>query len=1083
MRESAEVPDLFGDMSTDLPEPTTPRQTGAIKNVDPLAWLHESGIEVVDNPESPSYDLFDAENAHLGLQDASAADPLGWLQGYGGDEMLTEAAAEENAQPDRGNEQAPATGDDDADPLAWLNETDANMVGVESTASSGSGDDPLDWLADETLLDEALSLEELVESPNASQVSNPDASSVGEDGQEDMSDEHDNNLDWLNSDDEEPEGGELPEWLTEMPVNESTPSAEDEIPDWMSDLSSEEEPQAEAQSSDMDMEAEPAGADMPDWLSDMSPEQESQAEDEPEQSDDIEWMSEVGVQEIEVANTESMSADLPDWLSDVSPEEEPLAETEAEPADGDEFEWMSEVGGDQQTDELEFEPAEANVDVPDWLSDVSPEEQPLAETEAEPADGDEFEWMSEVGSDQQTDEPEFEPAEANVDVPDWLSDVSPEEEPLAETEAEPADGDEFEWMSEVGSDQQTDEPEFEPAEANVDVPDWLSDVSPEEEPLAETEAEPADGDEFEWMSEVGSDQQTDEPEFEPAEANVDVPDWLSDVSPEEEPLAETEAEPADGDEFEWMSEVGSDQQTDEPEFEPAEANADVPDWLSDVSPEEEPLAETEAEPADGDEFEWMSEVGSDQQTDEAEFEPAEANVDVPDWLSDVSPEEEPLAETEAEPADGDEFEWMSEASEEPEEVAALRAEGDDLEIIDGIGPATAEALRQAGITTFTQIAEMSPAELHHIVTVDQHVPMVVDTTESWPQQAQYLVDGDIQGFYAYQHYLVGGRLPEQESPDTETEMMEEFPANEGEAVLDDENSFEWMSEDVDDAVSATQEDIPDWLSEVSPSDEESSEPEPESETPDWLSSAAPRAAETARLDEPEEIYEWETELGLDNSEQETESGDALPDWLNHIQSQQQSDTISEPVDSTLGNEFSWIDDINAPIEEEGTSPEPILAEVDEQGEDDFSFDDTEEADLSDESATSEVPAAPTPANNAPDWLNAMVPGLDVDYDAPEDEPIEQSFIEMPDGGSNEQIEQVAPIRNRREFDWLNNIVEEESQQINAIQDKGRRRFIFSRQPAWLRRPTEGREAAPKGKSTMVNDDDFDDDVDVPPWLQ
>src|SRR6185369_13475965 len=39
-----------------------------------------------------------------------------------------------------------------------------------------------------------------------------------------------------------------------------------------------------------------------------------------------------------------------------------------------------------------------------------------------------------------------------------------------------------------------------------------------------------------------------------------------------------------------------------------------------------------------------------------------------------------------------------------------------------------------------------------------------------------------------------------------------------------------------------------------------------------------------------------------------------------------------------------------------------------------------------------MPASPAPASNAPDWLNAMVPGLDVDYDAPEDEPVETEYL-------------------------------------------------------------------------------------------
>ena len=108
----------------------------------------------------------------------------------------------------------------------------------------------------------------------------------------------------------------------------------------------------------------------------------------------------------------------------------------------------------------------------------------------------------------------------------------------------------------------------------------------------------------------------------------------------------------------------------------------------------------------------------------------------------------------------------------------------------------------------------------------------------------------------------------------------------------------------------------------------------------------------------------------------------------------------------------------------------------------------------------------------------MVPGLDVDYDAPEDEPIEESYVEEP----ADSAEKIAPIQNKREFDWLMNIVEEETQQVRAIPDSGKqRRFVFSRQPAWLRQPTETNEKS-SSTPTATQDDDFDD-VDLPPWLQ
>jgi hypothetical protein len=141
-----------------------------------------------------------------------------------------------------------------------------------------------------------------------------------------------------------------------------------------------------------------------------------------------------------------------------------------------------------------------------------------------------------------------------------------------------------------------------------------------------------------------------------------------------------------------------------------------------------------------------------------------------------------------------------------------------------------------------------------------------------------------------------------------------------------------------------------------------------------------------------------------------------------------------------------------------------------------------------------APAAPAPAENAPDWLNAMVPGLDVDYEAPEDAPIETEYIQSAAQRREEAAAVPAPSR-ARDFEWLNQIVAEEAlQPESAQQPAARRRFVFSRQPVWLRQPAEGQSAKPTAAQQAVDeDDDFpgwlkdddadDKDFDLPPWLQ
>lgn len=103
---------------------------------------------------------------------------------------------------------------------------------------------------------------------------------------------------------------------------------------------------------------------------------------------------------------------------------------------------------------------------------------------------------------------------------------------------------------------------------------------------------------------------------------------------------------------------------------------------------------------------------------------------------------------------------------------------------------------------------------------------------------------------------------------------------------------------------------------------------------------------------------------------------------------------------------------------------------------------------------------PVPASNAPDWLNAMVPGLDLDYevDGAEDEFSDEVFA----ASDNETS---ASGGSTGGYDWLTEIVEEElrppvtmpepvrptSETAAAPLEGSRQRFSFDRAPLWLRR--------------------------------
>ncbi|MCL4247841.1 MAG: tetratricopeptide repeat protein [Anaerolineae bacterium] len=109
-----------------------------------------------------------------------------------------------------------------------------------------------------------------------------------------------------------------------------------------------------------------------------------------------------------------------------------------------------------------------------------------------------------------------------------------------------------------------------------------------------------------------------------------------------------------------------------------------------------------------------------------------------------------------------------------------------------------------------------------------------------------------------------------------------------------------------------------------------------------------------------------------------------------------------------------------------------------------------------------------PAPNAPDWLNAMVPGLDIDYEASEDEPLETAF-ETPSHDDGE-LEPAMP----EDFGWVTEIVDEEMRPQPVLEGTTARapRFVFSRPPVWLRRLLERGSEQPSGE-----------DDDLPAWLR
>ena len=90
-----------------------------------------------------------------------------------------------------------------------------------------------------------------------------------------------------------------------------------------------------------------------------------------------------------------------------------------------------------------------------------------------------------------------------------------------------------------------------------------------------------------------------------------------------------------------------------------------------------------------------------------------------------------------------------------------------------------------------------------------------------------------------------------------------------------------------------------------------------------------------------------------------------------------------------------------------------------------------------------------PIADVPEWLDAMVPGLDFNINEADNAPIETTFIELQQPAPRVTFSASQSQFNPDDLQWLVDIVDEET--VAIAQPKRRPRFIFSRPPLWLRR--------------------------------
>ncbi len=79
---------------------------------------------------------------------------------------------------------------------------------------------------------------------------------------------------------------------------------------------------------------------------------------------------------------------------------------------------------------------------------------------------------------------------------------------------------------------------------------------------------------------------------------------------------------------------------------------------------------------------------------------------------------------------------------------------DDLTAIEGIGPKTANVLRDAGVRSYHQLARMNPEEIQVILRESDMHSAEPDT---WPEQARLAEQGDWKALKDLRHELDAGR--------------------------------------------------------------------------------------------------------------------------------------------------------------------------------------------------------------------------------------------------------------------------------------------------------------------------------------
>jgi len=665
---------------------------------------------------------------------------------------------------------------------------------------------------------------------------------------------------------------EIPDWLQGMaPSQESPVTEEGERTQWLDELLPGE--------GELPTDTQPSEPEPTEWLG-LPQDGEVTAEGMPPSLDD-------NTPSGETSSDGLIPGALPDWLEPSSTENEPIIPAELP-------DWLQGLGVEQEAGEATSSPVDTTI--PSWISDLQPQDDNLSSEQTEMQQ--EIEMTEAVIDDSIPPFDESETlAEQTTDATSFTDRISPEEEtvgqiPELETE-QPFITDEQEWMEEQS------------------IPELLSDSGVELEPVSgiieplgeiseKVEEQPAadqlDEDQtFAWLEALAARQGADAEELltQPDERPVS-PDELAIETPE----LEQEISPAIDDRL--SEELITEAVTTTNEVEALIPEEEIFHPQTETIPVDVPVDEPQ---------QIMDQVGEPSLGDVIEFIP----IDL-----DETTEEEPV------PSVFDETESVSEPTPESFETTWLPEEPP----LDQADTAPTIVHQVEMEETPSEIIQPTPVETPPIpIEEDAFAWLEALAAKQGADEAELLTPTD-------------QRTDIPPSWTTEEEQIPpqaEIPEMENEPDLEpiQQSSNEMIEEPIAEPALDGNDQIPDWLSDISSDETTGSET---SETPSIPAAETPQDASEILQEIPTPEMTLESELMPANA---PETGQQIPDWLTHIAEEHETAPAepSEEIPAWIQNISSGGDQIqeNTPAQELETGwltqeaeTQPILDVNDEE---------------------------------------------------------------------------------------------------------------------------------------------------------